>query len=46
MSLEELNSLASKAYLFGDAFGEKQLNMAFNLAMMIQPDELKQDRIF
>eukprot|EP00828_Plagiopyla_frontata_P014007 TRINITY_DN18494_c0_g1_i1.p1 TRINITY_DN18494_c0_g1~~TRINITY_DN18494_c0_g1_i1.p1 ORF type:complete len:159 (-),score=23.08 TRINITY_DN18494_c0_g1_i1:38-514(-) len=46
MSLEELNSLASRAALFGDTFGEKQLNLSFNLSMMIQPDELKQDRLF
>ena len=46
MSLEELSAICKKADVYDEFFVERDSNLAFNLAMMTQFDELGSDRIF
>ncbi len=44
MSLEEFNNMAVDADLFDDYFGQRELSIQFNLAMMTNVTELETDR--
>jgi len=44
MSLEEISMLATMTEILDDVFGQRDLNVQFNLAMMTQVAELDNDR--
>lgn len=44
MSLEEFSSMAIAAEILDDVFGQRELNIQFNLAMMTSVPELDTDR--
>lgn len=46
MCLEELGEICKMANLLDENFAERDIQLAFNLSMMTQVDELNQDRIF
>lgn len=46
MSLEELSTICKKADVYDEFFVERDSNLAYNLSMMTQFDELNSDRIF
>lgn len=46
MSLEELFDICKRAELINDKFVEREVNLAYNLSMITQVDELESDRIF
>lgn len=46
MSLEELIDLCKHANLFDENFVERDVNLAFNTAMMTQMDELNSEKFF
>jgi hypothetical protein len=45
MCLDELSEICKKADLFDESFVDRDVNLAFNLAMMTQIDELDSDRV-
>ena len=46
MALEELNDICKNCNLYDETFVERDMNFAYNLAMMTQIDEISQNRIF
>ena len=46
MCLDEFHDIAGRAGFYDLNYVERDVNLAFNLAMMTQVDELESDRIF
>ncbi|CAD8165096.1 unnamed protein product [Paramecium pentaurelia] len=46
MCLDELHEICGQAGLFDEKFVDRDADLAFNLSMMLQIDELESDRIF
>lgn len=46
MCLDELKDVCNKAQIYDENFVDRDVNIAFNLAMMTQVDELDSNRIF
>jgi hypothetical protein len=46
MCLEELKDICNRAGLYDENFVDRDVNLAFNLSMMTEADELERDRIF
>lgn len=45
MSLDELNEICELCSLYNDNFYIKEMQLAYNLSMMTQIDEVSSDRI-
>lgn len=45
MSLDELSEICTKSGLFDENFVDRDVNLAFNLSMLTQVDELESDRL-
>ena len=46
MCLDELNDICKILSLYNEKFAEKDMNLAYNLSMMTQIDEINNNRIF
>ncbi|CAD8105716.1 unnamed protein product [Paramecium sonneborni] len=46
MCLDELKDICNRANLYDENFVERDVNLAFNLSMLTQVDELESDRLF
>lgn len=46
MCLDELKDVCNRLQLYDENFVDRDVNMAFNMGMMISVDELESDRIF